>query len=61
MARSVRVSSVRRLVYVMLVAPLLEFSLSVFDFVLRFAVVVLYIRCCLLCFVGVGQFRGTLV
>ena len=41
MARSVRVSSVRWLVNVMLVAPLLEFSLSVLVFVLRFAVMVL--------------------
>ena len=41
LARSVRVSSVRRLVNVLLVDPLLEFSLSVFIFVLRFAVMVL--------------------
>ena len=61
MARSVRVSSVRRLVNVMLVAPLLEFSLSVFVFVLRFAVMVLLFG--IVCSVSLvlAQFRGTLV
>ena len=42
MAKSVRMSSVRWLVNVMLVAPLLEFSLSVLVFVLQFAVMVLF-------------------
>ena len=61
MARSVRVSSVRRLVNVMLVAPLLEFSLSVLVFVLRFAVMVLLFG--VVCYVSLvlAQFRGTLV
>ena len=40
----------------LLAAPLLEvsFSCRFFEFVLRFAVMVVAIRCCLLCFVGVG-------
>ena len=61
MARSVRVSSVRRLVNVMLVAPLLEFSLSVFDFVLRFAVMVLLFGVVCSVSLVLAQFRGTLV
>ena len=61
MARSVRVSSVRRLVNVMLVAPLLDFSLSVFVFVLRFAVMVLLFGVVCSVSLVLAQFRGTLV
>ena len=61
MARSVRVSSVRWLVNVMLVAPLLEFSLSVFGFCPTVCCDGFVIRCCLLCFVSVDTVRGSLV
>ena len=45
----------------MLVAPLLEFSLSVFDFVLRFAVMVLLFGAVCSVSLVLAQFRGTLV
>ena len=45
----------------MLVAPLLEFSLSVFVFVLRFAVMVLLFGVVCSVSLVLAQFRGTLV